>query len=154
MSEYFATVDWQRAGQDFPGRRYSRGHDWLFDGGVTVPASSSPHIVPVPMSVEANVDPEEAFVASLASCHMLFFLDFASRAGFIVDRYTDKAMGTLAKDDQGRLAMTEVVLRPNVVFSGNRVPDADAISRLHHQSHEACFIANSVRTEVSVLPQS
>lgn len=153
MSEYYATVDWQRAGQDFLGRRYSRGHDWLFDGGVTVPASSSPHIVPVPMSVEANVDPEEAFVASLASCHMLFFLDFASRAGFVVDRYVDQAVGTLARDEQGRLAMTEVVLKPRVIFSGDTQPDAEQLDHLHHQSHDACFIANSVRTEIRVEVQ-
>lgn len=151
MSEYFATVDWQRQGQDFLGHSYSRRHEWLFDGGVVVPASSSPHIVPVPMSVAENVDPEEAFVASLASCHMLFFLDFASRAGWIVDRYVDQAAGTLAKDDQGRMAMTEVVLRPKVSFSGLK-PDNKVLQELHHRSHDACFIANSVRTLVSCEP--
>ncbi len=151
MSEYFATVDWQRQGQDFLSHTYSRRHEWLFDGGVVVPASSSPHIVPVPMSVAANVDPEEAFVASLASCHMLFFLDFASRAGWVVDRYVDQAIGILAKDDQGRMAMTEVVLRPKVSFTGPK-PDTETLQRLHHHSHDACFIANSVRTFVSCEP--
>lgn len=151
MSEYYATVEWQRGEQDFLGRKYSRAHQWRFDGGVVVPASSSPHIVPLPMSVAANVDPEEAFVASLSSCHMLFFLDFASRAGLIVDHYADNALGTLAKDNNGRLAMTKVLLRPAVVFSGEQ-PDAQQIKKLHHQSHQACFIANSVRTDVQVEP--
>jgi len=152
VSEYFATIEWQRGEQDFLSRRYSRGHQWQFDGGVTVPASSSPHIVPLPMSVEANVDPEEAFVASLSSCHMLFFLDFASLAGFVVDSYTDKATGTLAKDGKGRLVMTDVLLRPDVQFSGDRQPTAEELEALHHQSHDACFIANSVRTEVRCEP--
>jgi len=153
VSEYFATIDWQRGEQDFLARRYSRAHQWRFDGGVVVPASSSPHIVPVPMSDAANVDPEEAFVASLASCHMLFFLDFASRAGLVIDRYVDQAVGTLAKDAQGRLAMTEVVLRPLVTFGGETQPGAAQIEQLHHQSHEACFIANSVLTHIRVEPQ-
>ncbi len=151
MSEYFATVDWQRHGQDFLSHTYSRRHEWLFDGGVVVPASSSPHIVPVPMSVAENVDPEEAFVASLASCHMLFFLDFASRAGWIIDRYVDQVVGTLAKDAQGRMAMTEVVLRPKVCFGGEQ-PSAEALLKLHHRAHDACFIANSVKTDVRCEP--
>lgn len=151
MSEYIATVDWQRKGQDFLSHKYSRGHEWLFDGGVVVPASSSPHIVPVPMSVTANVDPEEAFVASLASCHMLFFLDFASRAGWVVERYVDQAMGTLAKDDSGRQAMTDILLRPEVRFAGPG-PDDEGLHELHHRAHKACFIANSVKTQVRCEP--
>lgn len=157
MAEYYATVEWLRHGADFLDRKYSRGHEWLFDGGVVVPASSSPHIVPVPMSVAANVDPEEAFVASLSSCHMLFFLDFASRAGLIVERYTDPAVGIMAKDDNGRLAMTRVVLRPRVVFvcaedSADAAVTHEQLAKLHHQAHEACFIANSVRSEVVLEP--
>ncbi|MCV6588922.1 MAG: OsmC family protein [Marinobacterium sp.] len=151
MSEYRATIDWQRQGQDFLDHRYSRGHEWIFDGGVVVPASSSPHIVPVPMSVAANVDPEEAFVASLSSCHMLFFLDFASRGGWVVERYTDQVVGTLAKNADGLLAITEVVLRPAVIFSGS-VPGTKQLVALHHRSHEACFIARSVTAEVRCEP--
>ncbi len=152
MSEYYAKVDWQRNEQNFLGRKYSRGHQWHFEGGVTVPASSSPHIVPVPMSVAENVDPEEAFVASISSCHMLFFLDFASRAGLTVNRYTDQAVGVLAKNPAGRLAMTKVTLRPNIVFEGKK-PGKEQIGHLHHQAHEACFIANSVLSKVQVEPQ-
>jgi organic hydroperoxide reductase OsmC/OhrA len=149
MSKYFATVEWKRRSDDFLSRKYSRAHEWKFEGGVTVPASSSPHIVPIPMSVADNVDPEEAFVASLSSCHMLFFLDFASRKKWIVDQYTDNAIGTLEKGPNGKQMMTEVVLRPTVTFVGER-PNADALKALHHQSHEACFIANSVLTNVRV----
>ncbi|WP_261843484.1 OsmC family protein [Aliamphritea ceti] len=149
MSEYYATVEWLRKEEDFLSRKYSRGHEWRFDGGVTVPASSSPHIVPLPMSEADNVDPEEAFVASLSSCHMLFFLDFASRAKLIVDSYTDEATGILSKDAEGRLAMTEVTLQPKIIFSGEQ-PDAGKIAELHHKAHNACFIANSVLTEVRI----
>lgn len=149
MPEYYATVTWQRDKQNFLDRKYSRGHDWTFDGGITVPASSSPHIVPLPMSVETNVDPEEAFVASLSSCHMLFFLDFASRARLTVNSYTDQASGILAKDADGKLAMTEVTLCPVVVFEGEQ-PAKEEITKMHHQAHDVCFIANSVRTKVVV----
>ena len=149
MSEYYATVEWKRGTQFFSDRKYSRAHEWKFEGGVVVPASSSPHIVPLPMSVAENVDPEEAFVASLSSCHMLFFLDFASRKKLIVDQYTDNAIGTLALGANGKQMMTEVILRPTVTFVGDR-PSSEEIKALHHQSHEACFIANSVLTEVRV----
>lgn len=152
MSKYFATVEWLRGEQKFLDRKYSRGHEWRFDGGVVVPASSSAHIVPIPMSVADNVDPEEAFVASLSSCHMLFFLDFASRAGLAVDRYTDQAVGTLAKDQHGRLSMTEVILRPAIVFVDQQ-PSAEQVAELHHQAHTACFIANSVHTDVRIETQ-
>ncbi|MFQ5546586.1 MAG: OsmC family protein, partial [Acidiferrobacterales bacterium] len=104
MSEYTATIEWQRDGQDFLSNKYSRGHTWTFDGGVEVPASSSPHVVPVPMSVAANVDPEEAFVASLSSCHMLWFLAIAAKRKFVVDSYIDNAVGTLEKDADSKLA--------------------------------------------------
>lgn len=149
MSEYYATVEWKRGTQLFLDKKYSRAHEWQFEGGVVVPASSSPHIVPLPMSVAENVDPEEAFVASLSSCHMLFFLDFASRKKLIVDQYTDKAIGTLALGANGKQMMTEVILRPTVTFVGDR-PSSEEIKALHHQSHEACFIANSVLTNVRV----
>uniref|UniRef100_A6VSC0 OsmC family protein n=1 Tax=Marinomonas sp. (strain MWYL1) TaxID=400668 RepID=A6VSC0_MARMS len=149
MSEYYATVEWKRGTQLFSDKKYSRAHEWQFEGGVVVPASSSPHIVPLPLSVAENVDPEEAFVASLSSCHMLFFLDFASRKKLIVDQYTDKAIGTLALGANGKQMMTEVILRPTVTFVGDR-PSSEEIKALHHQSHEACFIANSVLTNVRV----
>lgn len=149
MSEYFATVEWKRHSQDFLSRKYSRAHEWAFEGGVVVPASSSPHIVPVPMSIADNIDPEEAFVASISSCHMLFFLDFASRKKIIVDQYTDRAVGTLAIGANGKQMMTEVVLKPDVTFVGER-PSPEVLQKLHHQSHEACFIANSVLTHVRV----
>ena len=152
MSTYTATIRWSRKGEgDFSKGHYSRAHEWVFDGGVTVPASPSPHIVPAPWSDEAGVDPEEAFVASLSACHMLFFVDFARRAGFVVDEYVDEAEGVLDKRADGRMAMTRVTLRPRVTWGGN-APDETAIADLHHRAHDACFIANSVTTEVVVEP--
>jgi organic hydroperoxide reductase OsmC/OhrA len=152
MSTYTAEIHWQRDGQPFTDRRYRRHHQWRFDGGAVVAGSSSPQVVPLPMSDAAAVDPEEAFVASLSSCHLLWFLDFASRAGWVVDDYTDAASGVLAKDADGRLAMTQVTLRPAVRFGGEHRPDAAEFARLHHATHEACFIANSVKTEVRCEP--
>jgi organic hydroperoxide reductase OsmC/OhrA len=147
-----ATVDWERGEQPFTDDRYRRAHRWRFDGGVDVPASSSPHVVPAPYSEVAAVDPEEAFVASLASCHMLWFLSLAAKRGFRVDRYVDEAAGVLAEDAQGRMAMTVVTLRPRVAFSGERRPTADEFHALHHEAHDACFIASSVRTDVRCEP--
>ena len=150
MSIYTATVRWSRDGAEgFATGQYSRAHEWAFDGGAVVPASASPHIVPAPFSDAAGVDPEEAFVASLSSCHMLFFLDFARRAGFVIDAYVDDAEGVLEKGADGRMAMTRVTLRPRVEWSGD-APDAAALADLHHKAHEACFIANSVTSEVVV----
>ena len=153
MSTYTATIAWQRDGQPFTDRRYRRQHQWRFDGGAVVAASSSPQVVPLPMSDAAAVDPEEAFVASLSSCHLLWFLDIACRAGWVVDAYLDDASGVLATNEEGRLAMTVVTLRPLVRFAGARQPDAAEIARLHHAAHAACFIANSVRTDVRCEPQ-
>lgn len=152
MATYTTTVAWQRGDQPFLDRKYSRAHEWRFDGGVRVPASSSPHVVPLPYSDPGGVDPEEAFVAALASCHMLSFLPFAAKAGFLVDSYVDEAEGRLARDESGRMAMTEVVLRPRVVFGGERRPTREELLELHHQAHEACFIAASVKTEVRCEP--
>ncbi|MCW8905901.1 MAG: OsmC family protein [Sedimenticola sp.] len=152
MSEYHARVSWQRGNADFLDNRYSRGHLWEFDGGVSVPATSSPHVVPVPMSVESNVDPEEAFVAALSSCHMLFFLSLAAKAGMLVDSYVDEAVGVMAKDGEGRMAMTRVLLRPKIEFGGDSPPDGGQLEALHHQAHELCFIANSVKSEVVIEP--
>jgi organic hydroperoxide reductase OsmC/OhrA len=150
MSTYTATIRWSRTGDgDFTKGQYSRAHEWAFDGGAVVPAGPSPHIVPEPWGNPAGIDPEEAFVASLSSCHMLFFLDFARRAGFVVDDYVDEAEGVLENRPDGKMAMTRVTLRPRVTWGGN-APDEAAIADLHHRAHEACFIANSVTTEVIV----
>ncbi len=150
MSTYTATIRWSREGAEgFTKGQYSRAHEWAFDGGAVVPASPSPHVVPAPWSDLAGVDPEEAFVASLSSCHMLFFLDFARRGGWTVDSYVDEAEGVLEKRADGKIAMTKVTLRPRMTWAGD-APDETAIADLHHRAHEACFIANSVTTEVSV----
>lgn len=154
MSEYSATVRWRNdAGAEFPKGKYSRKHVWVFDGGISVPASSSPHVVPVPMSSANAVDPEEALVASISSCHMLVFLWIASRRGFIVESYEDEARGTMGKNDQGRLAITAVSLHPITAFSGASSPDAQTLDEMHHEAHEACFIANSVRCEIRCHPR-
>ena len=152
--EYGATVTWQRAtSAKFTDNRYSRAHQWAFDGGTVVPASSSPLVVPPPASDPAAVDPEEAFVASLASCHMLFFLFHAAKKGFVIDRYEDAPVGTMGKNAEGRTAMLKVVLRPRVTWGGEQRPaDAD-IEAMHHRSHEDCFIANSVKCEVAIEPR-
>lgn len=149
MSEHTAKVSWSRvAGEVYVDNQYSRGHEWQFDGGARVEASSSPHVVPLPYSVEANVDPEEAFIASLSSCHMLFFLSVAAKRKFVVDAYTDNAVGVMAKDGNNNIAMTKVTLRPEIMFSGEKQPTTDQLKTMHHQSHQQCFIANSVKTEV------
>lgn len=152
MADYTATIRWSRGDQNFADRRYSRRHELHFDGGAVVPGSSSPHLVKLPYSDPSAVDPEEAFVASLSSCHMLWFLDLACRAGWIVDAYEDAAVGTMARDASGRMAMTSVTLRPAVRFGGERRPDAAEIERLHHAAHDECYIANSVKTAVRCEP--
>ena len=148
--EYQALIHWARGTAVFTDHRYSRGHTWRFDGGIEVPASSSPSVVRTPMSVAAAVDPEEAFVASLSSCHMLWFLDLAARDGWCVDDYRDDARGVMGRDGTGRIAMLQVMLRPRVLFAGTRRPERGAHEALHRRAHEACFIANSVKTAVSV----
>lgn len=152
MGNHTAEVLWIRGEQDFLDKRYSRRHTLRFDGGVEVPGSSSPHVVPVPMSEAAAVDPEEAFVSSLASCHMLWFLSIAAARKYRVDRYFDSATGVMAKNADGRMAMTVVTLRPRVVFSGDPVPTREQVECMHHLAHEECYIANSVRTEVRCEP--
>jgi organic hydroperoxide reductase OsmC/OhrA len=148
MGEYTAVIEWQRKGEVFTDNRYSRGHTWRFDGGVEVPASASPHVVPAPLSVAAAVDPEEAFVAALSSCHMLWFLSIAAKKGFRVENYRDEAIGIMAKNAEGRLAMTKVTLRPKIEFGGDRLPGREDIEAMHHEAHNECFIANSVKTDV------
>ena len=153
MSTYTAEVHWKRNDQSFIDNRFSRKHLWRFDGGIEVAASASPHVVPLPFSVNEAVDPEEAFVVSLSSCHMLWFLSLAAKKGLLVDSYQDKAMGWMEKNAAGKLAMTKVVLYPSVRFSGTRVPSHAEIEALHHQAHEECFIASSVRTDVRCEPK-
>ncbi len=152
MSAYEAEVLWSRDGATFIDGRYSRGHRWLFDGGIEVSASASPKVVPIPMSIEAAVDPEEAFIVSLSSCHMLWFLSLAAKRGYVVDAYRDRAVGEMGRDESHRLAMTRVTLRPAVTFSGENRPDRDELLALHHAAHEECFISRSVRTEVRCEP--
>ncbi|NNG23867.1 OsmC family protein [Telluria aromaticivorans] len=151
MKQFEAQVSWQRAGQAFLDGRYSRAHDWQFDGGLRVPASSSPLSVPVPMSDPAAVDPEEALVAAASSCHMLFFLSIAGQRGFTVDSYVDRAVGFLDKDSEGRMAMTRIELRPAIVFDGEVQPTSTELDEVHHLAHERCYVANSLKTEVVVV---
>lgn len=149
MKQFEARLAWQRGGQPFADQRYSRAHEWTFDEGVTVRASSSPLSVPVPMSDPAAVDPEEALVAAASSCHMLFFLSLAAQRGFVVDAYRDHAIGTLGIDGDGKLSITRIALRPAIAFAG-AAPDAAALAALHHAAHERCYIASSLKGEVVV----
>lgn len=150
MSEHRAHIRWQHDGGAFTKRQYSRAHTWTFDGGVTVPASAAPSGVPVPYADPAAVDPEEAFVASIASCHMLVFLFLAAQDGFEVLRYEDEAVGRMTKNAQGALWVSDVELVPRVVYAEGRGPSADEEAALHHRAHEGCYVANSVRTAITV----
>lgn len=151
MANYEALIEWSAAeGEDFASGKYSRAHRWTFDGGVSVPASSSKHVVPLPWSAEAAVDPEEALVASASSCHMLTFLYVAARAGFVAASYRDPALGTMAKGDDRRIQITHVALRPEIAWTG-AAPDAETLARLHHEAHDQCFIANSVKFPIEVM---
>ena len=151
MSIYHAQVRWDRSAADYLGQRYSRGHTWTFDEGVTVPASASPHAVKAPWHVTAAVDPEEALVASVSSCHMLFFLSYCSHAGFTVESYDDPAEGVMRRDANGREAMTEFTLRPLVTFK-ERAPSEEEFMAMHEKAHEECYIANSLNGVVKVEP--
>ena len=142
-------IEWTRHDELFTDNRYSRVHRWTFDGGAEVAASSSPHIVPRPMSDATAVDPEEAFVASLSSCHMLWFLSLAAKAGLRVNRYVDLAEGRMDRNEAGKLVMLEVCLRPKVEWDGEQ-PDTATVAAIHHSAHDECFIANSVRTKVTI----
>jgi len=152
IPHHIAEVHWSRHGAAFTDNRYSRAHTWRFDGGAEVHASSSPSVVPVPMSDPAGVDPEEAFVAALSSCHMLWFLAIAAKRGFIVENYDDEAEGTMGTNDSGKLAMTRVILRPRAEFTGPKIPTSADLDAMHHEAHDKCFIAASVNTEVLVEP--
>jgi organic hydroperoxide reductase OsmC/OhrA len=150
VSEHKAVVRWRRDDGDFLRGKYARAHSWSFDGGVTVPASSAPSSVPLPWSDESAVDPEEAFVASLSSCHMLTFLYLASRQGFVVESYEDAAVGVMSKADNGIPWVSAVTLNPDIVYGGDKQPDPQQEQKLHHEAHRQCFIANSVKTAVQV----
>lgn len=149
MQQFTATVHWRRGDQVFTDNRYSRAHRWEFDGGLALPASSSPLSVALPMSDASALDPEEALVAAVSSCHMLFFLSIARQRGFVVDRYHDAAVGTLSKNAEGKMAMTSMVLRPVIVFSGTQ-PVAGELAAMHHDAHDKCYIANSLKADVVV----
>ena len=149
MSAHGATIEWMRGDQPFTDKRYSRAHSWTFDGGAVVPGSSSPAGVPVPLSDASAVDPEEAMVASLSSCHMLWFLAFAANAGLVVDSYRDAASGELDKNAAGQRYLARVALRPVTAFSG-RQPDQAELAALHHSAHEHCEMAHSVRAEITI----
>lgn len=151
MSEHKATVSWRHARGDFIKGTYSREHTWSFDGGLTLAASPSPSLVPTPYSNPAGVDPEEAYVAAISSCHMLTFLYLASNAGVDVLSYTDTAVGVMEKNAAGVFWVSKVLLDPTIEFAADNAPTADELLHLHHEAHEQCFIANSIRTEVSVI---
>ncbi|MGB8168572.1 MAG: OsmC family protein [Chthoniobacteraceae bacterium] len=150
MSEHKAIIQWNCNGPDFLKGKFSREHTWTFDGGATVAASASPSVVPAPYSSAAAVDPEEAFVASIASCHMLTFVWLASRAGFAIDSYRDEAIGTMTKNERGVPWVNAVKLQPDIAWSGEKRPTPEELERLHHEAHKQCFIANSVMTEITV----
>jgi organic hydroperoxide reductase OsmC/OhrA len=152
MAHYTTEILWERGGQDFLSNRYSRKHVLRFDGGAELAGSSSPHVVPLPMSDASAVDPEETFVASLSSCHMLWFLSIAAAQKFCVDRYFDTASGVMARNQNGKMVMSVVTLKPDVAFSGERLPTRAQIDAMHHEAHEECYIANSVKTEVRCEP--
>jgi len=155
MHEYTARIEWQRsAGEAFTDNRYHRRHRLQFDGGAELAGSSSPAVVPLPLSDASAVDPEEMFVAALSSCHMLWFLSLAAQAGYVVERYVDQAAGQMQRNAAGKLAMTRVTLRPQVQFAANSTPEFAQLQALHHRAHEECFIANSVNCAVLCEPQS
>lgn len=150
MHKYEAKISWKRNGATFSDNRYSRGHEWSFDGGTKITASSSPLVVPPPYSVVEAVDPEEALIASASSCHMLWFLLIAAKRGFVIDSYVDEAFGVMEKNAEGKQAITRITLRPKVEFTGDRLPSVEELQALHHSAHDECFIANSLKSEIVV----
>lgn len=150
MSEHKATIIWNRTGPDFVAGKYSRQHTWTFDGGITMPASASPSVVPPPWSNPAYVDPEEAFVAAVSSCHMLTFLFLASQQGFLVDSYHDEAVGLMSRNERGAQWVSLIRLRPQITYSGDKRPTPSDEQQLHHLAHDQCFIANSIDSKIEV----
>lgn len=154
MSSYTAKISWKNdSPETFTKNRYTRGHTWTFDGGVEVPASSSPHAVRVPFSVEEAVDPEEALVASASSCHMLTFLWIAAKRGFLVDSYEDNAVGEMTKNENGVEWMSKITLDPKIAWSGEELPTDEELAEMHHDAHEQCYIANSIKSEIIILSE-
>jgi organic hydroperoxide reductase OsmC/OhrA len=154
MTDYHASITWQRDGATFIDNRYRRLHTWTFDEGLTVPASASPHSVPLPLSEARAVDPEEALVAAVSSCHMLWFLSIAAKRGFVVERYADSPVGTLGRNAKGKDVITEITLRPDITFGGGKRPTSADVAAIHHEAHEVCCLANSVTAEVRLEPPS
>ena len=151
MSTYTAKISWKNESPEtFTNNRYSRAHTWSFDGGIEVPASSSPHAVRLPFSVEESVDPEEALVASASSCHMLTFLWIAAKKGFLIDSYEDNAVGEMTKNDAGKEWISKITLDPQIVWSGEKVPTSDELAEMHHEAHEGCYIANSIKSAIVI----
>ena len=148
--DHRATIEWARDGAAFTDNRYSRAHRWVFDGGVEVLGSSDPKSILPPLSREDAVDPEEALVAAVSSCHMLFFLAFAAKKGFVVDSYRDEAVGTMTRNERGKLFISTIALNPEIVFAGDKQPSPAEIAHIHHRSHEECYLSNSVRAEVTI----
>jgi organic hydroperoxide reductase OsmC/OhrA len=149
---YTVKIFWKKeVAEAFVDSKYSRAHTWTFDGGIELAASSSPHVVPLPMSAEAAVDPEEAFLAAISSCHMLWFLSIAAEKHYVVESYADCAEGVLGKDEDGKLAMTRVTLNPRVIFGSTPTPSRAQVDELHELAHAQCFIANSVKTKITIV---
>ena len=149
---YNVKILWQKKSNEiFIDKKYSRAHKWIFDCGIEIRASSSPHIVPVPLSDESAIDPEEAFLAAISCCHMLSFLPIAASKKYIVESYEDSAEGILSKNGRGKMAMTEVNLKPKIIFSGDKIPSQTQIDEFHHLAHEECFIASSVKTKINII---
>ena len=149
---YTATITWQKQpGEEFEKGKYCRVHQWEFDGGMKIAASSSPTVVPLPMSDASLIDPEEAFLASLSSCHMLFFLSIAAKKKLLVEKYEDHAQGTMGKNEEGKIAMLTIILNPVIIFSGAEKPSQETIRQIHKLAHDSCYIANSVKTKIEII---
>ncbi|MEJ7823711.1 MAG: OsmC family protein [Chitinophagaceae bacterium] len=150
--KYTARIFWKKKETEtFTDNKYSRGHTWVFDGGVELPASASPQVVPLPMSIESAVDPEEAFVAAISSCHMLFFLSIAASSNYIIETYDDQAEGIMSKNEHGQMIMGDIILKPKIVFSGTTIPTAEQIAELHNSAHHKCYLANSIKSTIKII---
>ena len=150
--KYTASIFWKKKEtESFTDNKYSRGHTWVFDGGVELPASASPQVVPLPMSDESAVDPEEAFVAAISSCHMLFFLSIAASSNYIIETYDDQAEGIMSKNEHGQMVMGDIILKPKIVFSGTTIPTAEQIAELHNSAHHKCYLANSIKSTIKII---
>ncbi len=150
--KYSASVFWKKKDtESYTDNKYSRKHTWAFDGGTEVPASSSPQVVPLPMSDASALDPEEAFVAAISSCHMLFFLSIAASSNYIIETYEDLALGIMSKNESGQMVMADIILNPKIIFSRQNIPSAEQITKLHDSAHKKCYLANSVKSTIKVI---